>query len=358
MFRASGKVVADRVLELLPLSGLRGQSAIWAAFLSLAAVMAYGGCFLGAAFLGSIWLRVPCALALGPLIALLFRIAHDAGHGCHFAHARLDRIVCRLSLLPPYHPYSVWILLHNLRHHAFTNLRDRDYIWIPLSKPEYDRLGVLGRVRERFYRTTLGTGAYYLCAIWWGMITLRRTLIRKYRREYLADSMVVLAFFAAQLAVLSVGARDAGEFALNVLLAIVLPFLIFNWLVGFTSFLNHTHPQVPWFARRKEWSFYTGQVNCTVHMGVPKWMIFFLTDVGLHGAHHIEPRIPIWGLEKAETHIVADAGADLVLEQWSWRKHRAIMRNCKLYDYDAHRWLDFAGRPTGPVIFAGVQRAV
>jgi len=222
MFGVGGSVVADRVLELRqPLSGLRAQSVTWASFLSLAAATAYSGCFLGAAFLDSIWLRVPCALALGPLIALQFRIAHDAGHGCHFAHFRLDRIICRLSLLPSYHPYSVWILLHNLRHHAFTNLRDRDYIWIPLSKPQYDRLGALGRLRERFYRTTLGTGAYYLCAIWWGMVTLKRPLIRKFRREYLVDSLAVLAFFTAQLAVLSIGARDTGEPALNVLLAIV-----------------------------------------------------------------------------------------------------------------------------------------
>jgi omega-6 fatty acid desaturase (delta-12 desaturase) len=160
-------VVADRVLELRqPLGGLRAQSAAWAAFLSLASATAYGICFVGAAFLDSIWPRLLCALALGPLIALQFRMAHDAGHGSHFARARLDRLTCRLSLLPSYHPYSVWILLHNRRHHAFTNLRDRDYIWIPLSKPEYDRLGGLARLRERFYRTTPGTAAYYLCAIW------------------------------------------------------------------------------------------------------------------------------------------------------------------------------------------------
>jgi omega-6 fatty acid desaturase (delta-12 desaturase) len=352
-------VVADRVLELRrPLAGLRHQSAVWAGFLLLGAFVAYSAAFLGAAFLDSIWLRCLCALALGPLIAVPFRIAHDAGHGCHFSRPRLDRMTCRLSLLPSYHPCSVWILLHNLRHHAFTNLRDRDYIWIPLSEAEYDNLGPLGRTRERFYRTTLGTGVYYLVAVWWGMITLRRSLIGKARRVYFTDRLVVLVFFGAQLTLLSAGGPDAAEFALRVSLAIVVPFLIFNWLVGFASFLNHTHPQVPWFAKREEWSFYTGQVNCTVHMAMPTWMIFFLTDVGLHGAHHIEPRIPIWGLEEAETHIVADAHADLVLEQWSWSKHRAIMQGCKLYDYDAHRWLDFAGRPTGPVTFAGMQRAV
>ena len=199
------------------------------------------------------------------------------------------------------------------RHHTFTNLKDRDYIWVPLSKAEYDRRGPFGRALARFYRTSLGVGAYYLCAIWLGtMISPRRATVQKMRRVYIIDCFWVLVFLLGQLAVLAIGAAGPGAFAVRVLMAIVLPFLLYNWMVGFVSFLNHTHPAVPWFARREEWSFYIGQVHCTVHMGVPRWMIFFVTDLGLHGAHHIEPRIPIWRLTPAEDRIVADAGAEIV----------------------------------------------
>ena len=156
----------------------------------------------------------------------------------------------------------------------------------------------------------------------------------------------MLAFFLGQLAVLAIRVGDFGAFAARVAIAVVLPFLIYNWMVGFVSFLNHTHPAVPWFGRREEWSFDVGQVHCTVHMGVPRWMIFFLTDLGLHGAHHIEPRIPIWGLEGAEKRVRADAGGDIVMERWTLAKHRDILRRCRLYDYDEHRWLDYDGRPT------------
>jgi len=105
-------------------------------------------------------------------------------------------------------------------------------------------------------------------------------------------------------------------------------------------------PRESWFARRDEWSYYIGQIHCTVHMGVPRWMIFFITDVGRHGAHHVEPRIPIWGLKQAEQRVVADAGSEIVLERWTLAKHRVILRRCRLYDYDQHRWLDYDGRPT------------
>src|SRR5690349_4120825 len=38
-------------------------------------------------------------------------------------------------------------------------------------------------------------------------------------------------------------------------------------------------------------------------MAVPRWLIFFITDLGLHAAHHIEPRIPIWKLDAAQRHL-------------------------------------------------------
>lgn len=340
-----------------PLAPFRTQKLAWAASLSAFAIATYLICFFGAAYGGPLWLRLLFSAAVGPLIALLFRMAHDAGHGSHFANVKLDRLACRVSLLPSYHPHSVWILLHNGRHHAFTNLRDNDYIWIPRSKADYDRMSWLGRLRERAYRTTFGAGLYYLCAIWAGMILVRPSLVRKVKPVYVRDSLIAVAVFLTQLALLALDRPDPSQFALRIALAIVLPFLVFNWLVGFASFLNHNHPRVPWFAKREQWSFYQGQVHCTVHVGVPAWMVFFLTDLGLHGAHHIDPRIPIWQLEPAERQIVADAGREIVFEPWTLARHREIMRCCKLYDYDAHRWLDFAGRPTTPVIEVGEPRA-
>lgn len=342
-----------------PLKALRSQTFWWAAFLFLSAVGAYVACFIGAAYADLLWMRVLCSLALGPLIALLFRIGHDAGHESHFADRRLNRWVGRLSILPSYHPYSVWLHFHNGRHHAFTNLRKRDYIWVPLTQLEYDRLSVAERALERAYRTMIGVGLYYLYAVWWRkMFFPSRVVVMKVKRDYMLDSFIVLLFFGVQLTVLAAGAAGVADFAARFALAIGFPFVVFCWLVGFASFLNHTHPQVPWFARPAEWSFYVGQVHCTVHMEVPKWMVFFLTDVGLHGAHHIDPRVPIWGLDKAEPRIRATAPEEIIVEKWTYRRHREIMRCCKLYDYDAHCWQDFGGRRTAPPIPVRAQAAL
>jgi omega-6 fatty acid desaturase (delta-12 desaturase) len=91
-------------------------------------------------------------------------------------------------------------------------------------------------------------------------------------------------------------------------------------------------------------------VCCTIHMKVPRWMVFFVTDLELHGAHHVDPRIPIWKLTPAEQEIVQRAQNDIVADSWTLEKCREIMRRCKLYDYEAFRWLDFDGQSSTEVV--------
>ena len=193
-------------------------------------------------------MRVLCSLALGPLIALLFRIGHDAGHESHFADRRLNRWVGRLSILPSYHiPHSVWLHFHNQRFITPSpTCASATTFGVPLTHLEYDRLSVAGRALERAYRTMIGVGLYYLYAVWWRkMFFPSRVVVMKVKRDYMLDSFIVLLFFGVQLTVLATGAAGVADFAARFALAIGFPFVVFCWLVGFASFLNHTHPQVP-----------------------------------------------------------------------------------------------------------------
>ena len=45
---------------------------------------------------------------------------------------------------------------------------------------------------------------------------------------------------------------------------VVLPFLVFNYFIAFFIFLHHTHPDVPFFDQRPEWSNTIGQVYCSI----------------------------------------------------------------------------------------------
>jgi len=343
----------DVVLEIAalrrPLGALKQQRTAVALGLFVAAILVYLACFVATTLLEPWWARVITCLALGPLVAFLFRIAHDAGHGSHAQSRFLNRIIGHVAIMPSYHPYRVWRHYHNATHHAFTNLRGRDYIWVPLSYAEYCELSPLRRYAERTYRSVKGVGIYYLVEIWLRQMMLARGPVLR-DRSYVRDWLVMLGFALGQMAAIVALTVLHQQFSLtavlfNIVLAMVIPFLVFTWLVGYVSFLNHTHPRVPWFANAAEWSFRTGQVRCSVRMAVPLWLVFFITDLGLHAAHHIEPRIPIWKLGKAQRHFAA-ALRDAVFERWSIPVQAAIFARCKLYDYKSHRWLDFAGRPT------------
>jgi fatty acid desaturase len=85
----------------------RYRRGITAFALLLYAILSYVACFVAAVVLEPVWARIVAALALGPLSALLFRIAHDAGHGCHFRSRRLNRLTGYIAILPSYHPYRV-----------------------------------------------------------------------------------------------------------------------------------------------------------------------------------------------------------------------------------------------------------
>jgi omega-6 fatty acid desaturase (delta-12 desaturase) len=330
---------------------LRTQPAVWAIALSVGAGAAYLGCFLEVVFLSSSWARILCSAALGPLIALQFRLAHDAGHECHFLSQRLNRLVGRAHILRSYHSFSCWIYFHNYRHHAFTNLKGADYILVPLTKEEYDSLSPLQKLLERSYRTMSWVGLYYFYEIWWKkMLFPPNQSVKRLRSDYYLDFIIIVLFLSAQLCLISYAAHDEFGYLYLLMLAIVLPFFVFNWMVGFVSFFNHTHPGAPWFRTKDEWSFYIGQVCCTIHMKVPRWMVFFVTDLELHGAHHVDPRIPIWKLTPAEQEIVQRAQNDIVADSWTLEKCREIMRRCKLYDYEAFRWLDFDGQSSTEVV--------
>src|SRR5277367_3843717 len=87
------------------------------------------------------WLvKLPISALLGVITTRLFIIGHDAAHGALARSRFLNAFIGRLALLPSLHPFSLWVVGHNRVHHSFTNLKGRDFIWIPFSPAEYRKL--------------------------------------------------------------------------------------------------------------------------------------------------------------------------------------------------------------------------
>jgi acyl-lipid omega-6 desaturase (Delta-12 desaturase) len=314
-------------------------------------VLYWGAFALAAGASGTHW-RVLVGIGAGAAAALLFRLAHDASHGCVSPRPWVNRLLSRIFIAPSYHALSAWELFHNRRHHPYTNLKPKDYIWIPLSKAEYDRLPPLRRWLERAYRTTGGTGLYYLVEAWWRhMLFPNRRAVGYDAPETRRDSWLVVAFFALQCVLVAAilraahGAFTPRDFTLGVLCSTALPLVSLCWMLGFSSYFNHTHPAIPWFEDEAEWRRQRARQLLTSHIAVPWWMFLFVTDLGYHAVHHLAPRVPIHRLPMA--HAVVYRGAiATVVERWRPAFRRDTLRRCKLYDYGRHRWLDFDGRVT------------
>ncbi|HZZ70737.1 MAG TPA: fatty acid desaturase [Pirellulales bacterium] len=284
-------------------------------------------------------------------LSILFVIGHDACHGALTPRPWLNAILGRLAFLPSWHPYAGWEHAHNHIHHAWTNLRSKDYAWAPFSQADYDALPSWRRWLVRFYRTPLGMGPYYFLEVY-----LRRTIFpaRAFRGRmrmprFYADCLWVAVFLAAQGAVLILARKGCGSNAsifATLFYGQWLPFVIWNWLIGFLIFLHHTHPRIPWFDDPQEWTFYKGQIQGTAHVLFPGPINWLVHNIMEHTAHHADPRVPLYHLGAAQESLATAFPEDVVEHKFSWRSFRYTLRVCQLYDYQAHCWTNWAGVPT------------
>jgi omega-6 fatty acid desaturase (delta-12 desaturase) len=293
------------------------------------------------------------SVAAGLSIALLFIVAHDACHGSLTPSSRLNRILGRICFLPSLYPLSSWELGHNRLHHGWTNLRHRDYVWCPLSYDEFQALSFRGRLIERLYRTTLGVGLYNLVEIWWKHMVFPSAADRQLLRvvENRRDRFLVLTYGLSVLGVLIWAAESSTEpsrtgVIRSVVLGLIVPLATFNWLSGFVIFQHHTHVRVPWYANRNEWSFFEGQIAGTVHVKFPKIVGLLFHNIMEHNAHHANPKIPLYDLDRAQIDLERSFQDAIVTVSWTLSDFRYQLRSCQLYDFDVHRWLTFQGIPT------------
>ncbi len=293
-------------------------------------------------------IRLLAGIAAGFETLRLASIAHDAGHSSYTGRRSWDKMIARLAFLPAMQPLGTWEIAHNVVHHSWTSIRGKDYVWIPRSKEDFDRLPLWRRCLERLYRTPWGHGVYYFGELWFLRVLLPAWRWSEIRRTSHRVDIVLTGLFGALWSAgvwrLSAAAGQSPVAAL--FCAQALPFLVWCELFGLTLYLQHTHPRARFFAGRKEWEFCFSQSASATHVEFPKAVRWLFHGVFEHSAHHLDTAIPFYELHGAQRKLDQILAGRNVVYRWTWREFLRCCRVCKLYDYRGHRWLDFKGNPS------------
>ena len=200
----------------------------------------------------------------------------------------------------------------------------------------YRALPWYSRGLYRFYRSPLGPLLYYLIEFWWKkFLWPAKKHYGNIKRQYLGDTLLCYAFAVSYVTLLVYGA-GAGWFGgvvrpwwNSVLFGALLPFLIWNVYSGLSIYLHHTHPATVWYNDINEWRR-VSRADTAVHAVTPAI-------------------VPLYHLSAAQSQLEQE-DSHMVVYRWTPARHLDICRCCKLYDFQAKRWTDFAGRFTSPPI--------
>src|ERR1700737_1980935 len=240
-------------------------------------------------FVETWWVKVFASLVAALWIARLFVIGHDACHGSYTSNKTLNKWIGRIAFLPSLTPYSLWEIGHNLAHHGFTNLKGRDYVWTPYSPAEFARLPWIRRQLERIYRSGVGQGVYYMIEMWWKKLFFPgRKHVTTRRTSHLVDSFLVAGFAVLWIGGLTLWGVYSGKSIWSLLIfGFAVPFFLWNCLMGFVIYVQHTHPRVAWYERRDEWSANAGYATTTVHIKLMRPLDGLIHYILEHGAHPV-----------------------------------------------------------------------
>jgi len=117
--------------------------------------------------------------------------------------------------------------------------------------------------------------------------------------------------------------------------------------MGFTVYVQHTHPLVSWFrTKHDEDQAGIGQHQLSVQLVFPKGFGLISNNIMEHSAHHVNTKIPLYNLAKAQRHLNELIGLAAVMERFTPWSFLRIMRYCKCFDYENRQWLGFDGHPS------------
>ncbi|MFY7698083.1 MAG: fatty acid desaturase [Legionella sp.] len=287
---------------------------------------------------GRMELQLLGSLCCGIATAMMFIWAHDAAHGALFKKSKVAEILGTIAMLPSLNIYRLWAFGHNKVHHGFTNYTPIDWIWRPLTPNQYKKLSALQRFLYRVERCLFTAAFHYLRRIWWEQMLKFNPGKKEAETRYYRNGKLLVLLYA--LVMSSLGYYFAGG-VWGISMAVIMPFLIFNYFIAIIVYLQHTHPEIPFLDKKNQWSHSVGAIYCSTVIHCSKLSSLLLHNIMIHAPHHLDPRIPFYHLPQAHKALKKIYGNYLHEYRFKWRYLLQIFKKCKLYDFEQMIWMTF-----------------
>ena len=232
-------------------------------------------------------LAVPAAF----LMVRLFIIQHDCGHGSFFRSSRVADIVGSVLGVLTLTPYHYWKKTHAIHHATSGNLEHRGFGDIDtLTVSEYLALSPWGRFKYRVYRhpvVLFGVGAALHFLVRHRLPTIVPKTWTRERRSIIWTNVGLLAFVV--LAGSSVG--------FTTFLLIYLPFTLLACSIGVWLFYVQHQFEPTYWEHDDRWRYEAAALEGSSYYQLPRLLQWLTGNIGLHHVHHLNPRIPNYGLQ-------------------------------------------------------------
>ena len=295
-------------------------------------------------FMSNVFAVAGLEVVMALVVSGLFVVGHDAAHGALFKSKRINSTVAHLAFLPSLHVYEGWILGHNRVHHPYTVRQGYDFVWHPTTTEQFVALGWWRKAVHRVEWSWVGAGPYYIHQVWWKKMMTGPNPAR-WVKAIRRDRWIVTAFIAGMLALFTSIGVASGDSVAGILWldvrTLLLPFLGFACFIGTMVHVHHIAPEIRWW-KKAEWNKFKAQMQGTTVLRAPKGFNFFFHWIMVHVPHHVDMRVPMYHLEEAADAIEAAFPGSVIDKPLRFRDFVANSRACKLYDFDAGRWLTYA----------------
>ncbi len=266
----------------------------------------------------SFWAMLPVAILASGFLLRTFILFHDCTHGSLFERREANLWAGRFFGLLVFHPFQNWRHSHAVHHGSAGDLDRRgtgDVHTLTLS--EYRALDGKGRLIYRLFRNPVVM--FTIGPIYSLMIMPR--IVPKGVRPRIRNSVILTNI--ALVAVITAMCFLVGPWAFFIIEG---PLVLLAGMAGVWLFyVQHQFEDVYWESS-DQWSYADAALRGSSYLKLPKVLLWFSGNIGLHHVHHVSAKVPNYRLQAAHDNneIFHDVPVLTFWTSWGCTRYKVI----------------------------------